>query len=1663
MNAEDAPLQGSDEVRKEPGAENASQQDGAEARKELTKETEDIEEFKEEAKQMEKQLPSKANPLSSAQKFPPPRVSAWIPFHKSMTWLLVEGGLLIAPRLMQLLTSENESDRKRYKVIIATLNDNANYKSISANIMGTIRRMFPKETSEFESESMMQHNDVGVQTPMDFIEYLFVNHDEAVGRSGRIATAMEQLQRLLDNPTENVLEWVNDLYTAANNVANCHGAKDQYRDFYIERMLEQLTIKLVEMHGERGDRFATTLSRREKSSPPTRKETLRELEHLFKSHRLGMTTKQPKTVMFAGRNKPKKKDGRDDFEGNCFECGRKGHKKADCPRRKKKRNRKPQTNTGPHSEQLVKEVAKAVIAQLTGKTSTPDRERGAGGVSDFRSYYAASVTNAVHGGVTNASRTSTILLDSGASVSIFCDKAYFPYGTKPYEGELQIANGETVNCNLRTGQAVFEVTNINDETETITLLSAVLWTDVGKQLLSKNDVCGCPGQRIPGTYFGNKDGHVKWHNTHPIATFAEDNMEYLRVRPISAKQIRCNSGVETYANVANSLISFDPEAFEHEARIDDSIVQKTFRRGVGFKTKQPIWLWHVRLGHASIATVKATLKHCGHAHASKSKYSCEVCAFFRTSRRSYLDSHPENPHAYAPPPRTSDPGLWHVDMKGPIAKIRDKPVDASGIRLFVLIAVNDHTRFTFSRVLTQKSAIAVADALEQLITEMAPRRPVTTIRCDRGREFDAVTTKSRLAYRGVDVLFSTPGRPNSNHRAERGVRDLMRVVNKLCMHVAPTRIFPYVVMAATRLKNAWYNPEIDTTPERAQLGRSIEYKLCRAFMSTVYAKPAGSDEVQKGWYIAPNNDSRTATLLFVGKSGRLNDVVSDSFTSDEEMVLRCVKGKIAGDTLVIMPWDHMTTSQGHTTPSATIGAEEDNPPNEDMLEGIHDTEYLSEDAEGVEEPESEPQGDAPGQDSTPSGSATPHSGGATVAPSQESLDSIPGQEGVTALDPGEADATRASQPGEDSEQREGGTASRERSRLKADFGPRWAEPLQPRRAGSKARSSERLPRDATMLALSVNSFTRSHTAISHLEQVLLSHRPTTDRRTWAEHCEFFGECPNLVMALSEVGASKRTLTYSEVLRHEHCQLFLDALLQEQMKFEIGANVKEVPFATARQEGGIIFRSMAIFTEKRTGNKIKAKARIVIDGSPGLVDQGCVAAPVVAYPELKLLEAIGFGSHGWGFCTDISAAYLNASLSLPGEDKRVFFHPPKGWKRRNKTKGAYLLTSTNAIYGLKESAAAWHRDLRKTLLRLQFTTVPEAPCIFVRGAGTDNWCMIGVFVDDIRGWSGTKSERARVLQQLQETYTLSSTVYDEETASHSVLGLTYTTAKNTLHISNEQYISKDLSDKFPDIAKRPPVHTPVRECEIKLLAPHAGDVDHNRKKRYQELLGCVMFCANTTRMDVTTITNRLGRFAHNPSDGHLQVLERTARYMMSTPAFGLRMRRFAEESVTLEMYSDADLGSAETNTPTVGVIVLLNGQLIDWRSKTRKLAALSSTEAELQGITMAIKTGLVMRKILTHLGHEQRDLTTLWVDSRPARMALMRKFGTDRSKYYQRVIKWVQTFVETPHSDEKHIPKEFRVKWVKTDANLADCLTKILGRVKFQGFRDRMMHDTRKKG
>jgi len=76
---------------------------------------------------------------------------------------------------------------------------------------------------------------------------------------------------------------------------------------------------------------------------------------------------------------------------------------------------------------------------------------------------------------------------------------------------------------------------------------------------------------------------------------------------------------------------------------------------------------------------------------------------------------------------------------------------------------------------------------------------------------------------------------------------------------------------------------------------------------------------------------------------------------------------------------------------------------------------------------------------------------------------------------------------------------------------------------------------------------------------------------------------------------------------------------------------------------------------------------------------------------------------------------------------------------------------------------------------------------------------------------------------------------------------------------------------------------------------------------------------------------------------------------------------------------------------------------------------------------------------------------------------MRKFGTDRSKYYQRVIKWVQTFVETPHSDEKHIPKEFRVKWVKTDANLADCLTKILGRVKFQGFRDRMMHDTRKQG
>ena len=117
--------------------------------------------------------------------------------------------------------------------------------------------------------------------------------------------------------------------------------------------------------------------------------------------------------------------------------------------------------------------------------------------------------------------------------------------------------------------------------------------------------------------------------------------------------------------------------------------------------------------------------------------------------------------------------------------------------------------------------------------------------------------------------------------------------------------------------------------------------------------------------------------------------------------------------------------------------------------------------------------------------------------------------------------------------------------------------------------------------------------------------------------------------------------------------------------------------------------------------------------------------------------------------------------------------------------------------------------------------------------------------------------------------------------------------------------------------------------------------------------------------------------------------------------------------------------------------MLHGAAEAWGSKLQAYAALSTTAAEVQAAVSAGRLAIWMGYILPELGQPVDKAMTIFGDNQAALSLLAKKRHTRMSQHMEptdsRLRHWVKT-------------KRMRFEYVRTQANLADCLTKALPRL-----------------
>ena len=254
-------------------------------------------------------------------------------------------------------------------------------------------------------------------------------------------------------------------------------------------------------------------------------------------------------------------------------------------------------------------------------------------------------------------------------------------------------------------------------------------------------------------------------------------------------------------------------------------------------------------------------------------------------------------------------------------------------------------------------------------------------------------------------------------------------------------------------------------------------------------------------------------------------------------------------------------------------------------------------------------------------------------------------------------------------------------------------------------------------------------------------------------------------------------------------------------------------------------------------------------------------------------------------------------------------------------------------------------------------------------------------------------------------------------------------------------------------------TPAVQSSSKPLDEREGDnIGHNRPTDvtlYQEKVGTLLYAAISTRIDIAFAVNKLTQHMLAPTEAHARAADRVFRYLAGSKSSGLVFGRktngngngngiggdgIDSDSIPpVTAYADADWGSDPLDRKSItGWIAMYHGDPISWASKKQKVVSQSSCEAELYAEAAAMNELSWLNGLLKEIHQVGKNdpVPLLYGDNQSTQELTKNGIKSERTKHID--IKY--HFVVNEVNEGR-----VQLKWIPTTQQLADVLTKSLGR------------------
>ncbi len=358
----------------------------------------------------------------------------------------------------------------------------------------------------------------------------------------------------------------------------------------------------------------------------------------------------------------------------------------------------------------------------------------------------------------------------------------------------------------------------------------------------------------------------------------------------------------------------------------------------------------------------------------------------------------------------------------------------------------------------------------------------------------------------------------------------------------------------------------------------------------------------------------------------------------------------------------------------------------------------------------------------------------------------------------------------------------------------------------------------------------------------------------------------------------------------------------------------------------------------------------------------------------------------------------------------------------------------SLYGLKQSARCWNKKIDKFLKSEGYTPSDADPCIYVMYK-EGKIVILALYVDDNVIMSNSKKLLMAEKKKLGQRFDM-----EDRGEINYLLGMSIKRdrQKQTLTIDQKLYIQQVLERFGMQDCK--PVSTPIESG--RKFCKTLDDETAVDTKRYQEVIGSLVYASISTRQDISEAVGKLSQHMAKPNKEHWAGAKRVLRYLKGTADLGLVYTK--SNNSQLRGYSDSDwAGCTDTRRSTSGYVFMLGNNVISWTSKKQPVVALSTTEAEYIALCFATQEAVWLRRLLESVQQEQNGPTTIVEDNQGTIGMAKNPRDSSRTKHID--IRY--------HFNREAVEKNItQIEYCETGDMVADTFTKPLPKPAFEKHR-----------